>query len=104
MPVRFNFLKFASAWLESQAKRGLAKEFDDIGRDNLLWVIDRNRCILDYYPPGRVAKLKQYAEVFRDADVMTWLSPATLAVLRSHPNGETWMKEQIRLLKERLGV
>lgn len=91
-------------WHEGRARRWLAKEFDNIGKDNLLWLIDRNRSILEFYTAEQSAQLQQYAPTFKDADLMTWLSPEAQAVLRSHPKGEAWMREQMRLLKERLGV
>lgn len=91
-------------WLQRGAQRWLSNQFAELGEANILWLIDRNRSILEFYPQEKIAKLKRYAPVFRDADLMTWLSPETLAVLKKHPNGEAWGREQMRLLKERLGV
>ncbi len=91
-------------WAEGQAREWLAKEFAALGKDNLLWLIDRNRSILEFYPVEKIDSLKRYAPLVRDADLLTWLSADTLAVLRSHPQGEAWGREQMRLLKERLGV
>ena len=91
-------------WVEGKARRYLAEQFAALGKENLLWLVDRNRSIVDFYTPEQFAQLQPYAAMFRDADLMTWLSPETQEVLRSHPKGEAWVKDQMRLLKERLGV
>lgn len=107
--IKFNPEAFAREFISRGARRWLNNFFEQIGLDNIAYLLQSNKNIVSYIPPKQLldyrvkaAKYKDYAKLFSDDDIYSWLPDDCRALIESYPQGQgkEWVYRQFKHIRE----
>ncbi len=109
--IKFNPTAFGHTFVARRAERWLNEQFDAIGKDNMVYVVENNRNLLDYVPAEMKAQWKiqsmDYKEMFpqfTDEEVYGWVPQYWRNVIESVPGGREWgMRQVLHIRSQAMG-
>ncbi|KKN52928.1 hypothetical protein LCGC14_0607290 [marine sediment metagenome] len=105
--IKFNAGAFGHTFVGRRATRWLKTQFDGLGEERVIFIVQNNRMILDLLP----SKLKvhyrklgeQYREMFssfNDEEVYNWIPDEWREVIESVDGGKEWGLRQVVNLRK----
>lgn len=99
---KFNPAAFGHTLIARKAERWLKAQFDAIGQENMTYIVNNNRNLLDYVPAEMKANWKiqsaEYKEMFpqfTDEEVYGWVPQYWRNFIEAIPGGKDWGMRQV---------
>lgn len=104
--VKFNAGAFGHTFVGRRAGRWLKTQFDGLGKDAVIYIVQNNKMLLDYVPPEMKVHYKklgqQYREMFpsfTDEEVYSWVPDYWQEVIESVDGGKEWGLRQVAAIR-----
>ncbi len=105
--IKFNANAFGHTFVGRKATRWLQGNFDGLGRDRIIYIVQNNLVLIDLLPAemkGHYTKLgRQYRELFpkfTDEEVYSWVPNYWREVIEGIDGGQEWGLRQVAIIRK----
>ncbi len=104
--IKFNSSAFGHTYVGRKAGRWLKTQFDGLGRDRIIFIVQNNLALIDLLPAEMKVHYRtlgqQYRELlpnFSDEEVYSWIPDYWREVIEAIDGGKEWGLRQVAIIR-----
>ena len=104
--IKFDGGAFGHTFVGRRAGRWLQAQFDGIGEPAVIYIVQNNRMLLDYFPAQMKVHYKKLAQEYKemfpsftDDEVYLWIPEYWREVIESVDGGKEWGMRQVACIR-----